>query len=224
MKLLVVEDEDRIASFLLKGLGAAGFEVSRVVTGAEALQRARRDGPDLMILDLGLPDMDGFDVLRELRARGDELPVVVLTARGGVPDRVEGLELGADDYLAKPFAFDELLARVRARLRARPPTVLRVGDLEVDMIARTVQSSDRVVELTAREFALLETLARNPDEALSRERLLLEVWGLDFDPRSNLVDVYIGYLRKKIGEDAIETVRGIGYRLAPARRGSPTPR
>jgi DNA-binding response OmpR family regulator len=215
MRVLVVEDEDRIASFLLKGLGAAGFVVSRVVTGAEALERSHREAADLMILDLGLPDMDGFDVLREMRARGDRMPVVVLTARGGVPDRVEGLELGADDYLAKPFAFDELLARVRARLRARPETVLRTGDVEVDLISRTVRAGDRAVELTAREFALLETLVRHRGEALSREQLLSEVWGLDFDPRSNLVDVYVGYLRKKVGEELIQTVRGVGYRLAP---------
>jgi DNA-binding response OmpR family regulator len=214
MRLLVVEDEDRIASFLLKGLTAAGFDVTRVVTGAEALERSRRASVDLMVLDLGLPDMDGFDVLRAIRARGDRMPVVVLTARGGVPDRVEGLELGADDYLAKPFAFDELLARVRARLRALPTTVLRAGDVEIDLISRTVRSGDRAVELTAREFTLLETLMRHPGEALSRERLLSQVWGLDFDPRSNLVDVYVGYLRKKVGEDLIQTVRGIGYRLA----------
>jgi DNA-binding response OmpR family regulator len=215
LTLLVVEDEDRIASFLLKGLRAAGFEVKRVVTGAEALERVRRNGPDLMILDLGLPDVDGFEVLREMRARGDETPVVVLTARGGVPDRVEGLELGADDYLAKPFAFDELLARVRARLRTKPPTVLEAGNVEVDLIARTVRSGDRTVDLTAREFTLLETLMRRPGKTLTREELLSEVWGLEFDPRSNLVDVYVGYLRKKVGEDLIETVRGVGYRLSP---------
>jgi DNA-binding response OmpR family regulator len=149
-----------------------------------------------------------------MRTRGDRIPVVVLTARGGVPDRVEGLELGADDYLAKPFAFDELLARVRARLRARPETVIRAGHVEVDLIARTVRAGGRPVELTSREFALLETLMRHAGEALSRERLLSQVWGLDFDPRSNLVDVYVGYLRKKVGEDLIQTVRGVGYRLA----------
>jgi DNA-binding response OmpR family regulator len=218
MKVLVVEDEDRIASFLVKGLRAEGYAVDRVATGEAALALARDPGLDLMILDLGLPDIDGSEVLLRLRHSGADVPIIVLTARGDVDDRVAGLDLGADDYLAKPFAFDELLARVRARLRRRAgqsSMVLRSGSLQLDVRSRKASVDGRVVELTAREFSLLETFMRHPKQVLSREQLLSRVWSLGFDPGSNLVDVYVGYLRRKLGEGSIETVRGVGYRLAP---------
>ncbi len=218
MRLLVVDDEDRIASFLTKGLRAAGYAVQRVATGAEGLEAGRDPYLDLIVLDLGLPDIDGSTVLLELRRAGIRTPVIILTARGDIDDRVAGLDLGADDYLAKPFAFDELLARVRARLRRRGEdggTALRSGGVELDLLTRRARVGERSVELTGREFALLETLLRHPRQVLSREQLLSRVWGLSFDPGSNLVDVYIGYLRRKLGERVVETVRGVGYRLNP---------
>jgi DNA-binding response OmpR family regulator len=218
MRILVVEDEDRIASFLSKGLRAAGYAIDRVATGGEALDAGRGPHLDLIILDLGLPDMDGSTVLSKLRGWGVKVPVIILTARGDVDDRVAGLDLGADDYLAKPFAFDELLARVRARLRSRGDgevSTLRAGGVELDLLARRASVGERTVELTGREFALLETLIRHPNQVLSREQLLSRVWGLSFDPGSNLVDVYVGYLRRKLGESLVETVRGVGYRLNP---------
>ena len=218
MRILVVEDEARIASFLVKGLGAAGYAVEHVGTGADALAKAVHGDFQLLILDLRLPDMDGFDVLAAVRARGDQTPVIVLTARGDVHDRVRGLDLGADDYVTKPFAFDELLARVRARLRdsGRPPAsdlgVLETPGLRLDVRTRRVDVDGQEVTLTAREFALLETFMRHTSQVLSREQLLSQVWGYDFDPGTNVVDVYVGYLRKKIGA-RVETVRGMGYRL-----------
>jgi DNA-binding response OmpR family regulator len=217
MRVLIVEDEARIASFLVKGLTAAGYAVEHVATGGEALTRLQPGGTQLVILDLRLPDMDGFDVLARLRERGDQTPVIVLTARGDVHDRVRGLDLGADDYLTKPFAFDELLARVRARLRApsRPSAdagTLEVAGLRLDVRTRRVDVDGVEATLTAREFALLETFMRHPGQVLSREQLLSQVWGYDFDPGTNVVDVYVGYLRRKIGA-RVETVRGMGYRL-----------
>ncbi|WP_217921021.1 response regulator transcription factor [Miltoncostaea oceani] len=216
MKVLVVEDEARIASFLIRGLRAQGYAVDHVATGEEALRGARDPELDLMILDLGLPDMDGTEVLRRLRDGGSRLPIVVLTARGDVTDRVEGLDLGADDYLTKPFAFDELLARIRARIRDQdggPVTVLSVGDVELDIPTRRVRVGDVRHDLTAREFSLLQVFLRRPGQVLSREQILSQVWELDWDPGSNVVDVYVGYLRKKVGDDRIETVRGVGYRF-----------
>ena len=216
MRLLLVEDEDRIASFVQKGLAAHGYTVERVATGSEASSRAPSREFDLLILDLGLPDADGLDVLRGWRDRGVQTPVLILSARGEVRDRVEGLELGADDYLPKPFAFDELLARVRARLRPGPTgdaTSVRFRDVELDLRTRRVSVAGRSVDLAPREFALLETFLRNPGQVLSREQLLSRVWGYDFDPQSNLVDVYVGYLRRKLGDGYLETVRGAGYRL-----------
>ena len=171
---------------------------------------------DLMILDLGLPDLDGQRVIRDVRHRGQQLPVIILTARTGVRDTVEGLEGGADDYVTKPFRFEELLARVRVQLRdgrESEPTTLRVGEVVLDLRSRTAAVDGREVELTAREFTLAETLLRHPGQVLSREQLLSHVWGYDFDPGSNIVDVYIGYLRRKLGDDVITTVRGMGYRL-----------
>jgi DNA-binding response OmpR family regulator len=215
MKVLLVEDEDRIASFIEKGLRRRGFDVRRVVTGGEALGIVS-DGVDIVVLDLGLPDIDGLEVLRTLRGSWASLPVVILTARGDIDDRVAGLDLGADDYVPKPFAIDELVARMRARLRPHADatqTKLNVGDLELDLIARRARLTGKIVELTTREFALLEMLMRHAGQAVSRSDLLSNVWGLDFDPRSNLVDVYIRYLRRKLGDDRIQTVRGVGYRI-----------
>jgi DNA-binding response OmpR family regulator len=216
MKVLVVEDEARIASFLIRGLRAQGYAVDHVATGEEALRGARDPELDLMILDLGLPDIDGTEVLRRLREQGSRLPILVLTARGEVADRVEGLDLGADDYLIKPFAFDELLARIRVRIREQdgaPATSLRVGDVELDIPTRRVSVGEARYDLTAREFSLLQVFLRRPGQVLSREQILSQVWELDWDPGSNVVDVYVGYLRKKVGDERIETVRGVGYRF-----------
>lgn len=216
-RILIAEDEERIVSFLEKGLRSSGYVTTAVFSGPDALAYARDDDFDLLILDLGLPGMDGQEVLRQLRARGDRLPVIILTARDGVGDTVTSLEGGADDYVTKPFRFEELLARVRVRLRdgsATPETtVVSHGSLTLDLRTRRAAREGRTVELTAREFTLLETLMRHPDQVLSREQLLSHVWGYDFDPGSNVVDVYVRYLRRKLGADVIETVRGMGYRL-----------
>jgi len=213
MTVLLVEDEDRIASFVTKGLGARGFEVRRVATGAEA-HAAVSDEVGVVVLDLGLPDVDGLEVLRRLREQRPRLPVVILSARGDIEDRVRGLDLGADDYVAKPFAIDELAARLRARLRPRDDAVrLTVGELELDLIARRARVGERVAWLTPREFALLEMLMRHAGTTVTRRDLLSEVWSLDFDPRSNLVDVYVRYLRRKLGPGWITTERGVGYRI-----------
>ncbi len=216
LRLLVVEDEERVASFLAKGLRAHGYGVEWVRSGTEALQRVMHQDISLVILDLGLPDLDGLDVLAGLRERGSTVPVLVLSARGRLDDRVKGLNLGADDYLGKPFAFEELLARVRANLRPRTtvsPGLLRVGGISLDLLRREVTVNGRTVGLSAREFSLLSAFARHPSQVLSRPELLSMAWGMSFDPRTNLVDVYVGYLRRKLGEPVIETVRGSGYRL-----------
>ena len=215
-RILIVEDEPRLASFLEKGLKANGFTTSVVADGSSAVVAASDREFDLMILDLGLPDVDGLDVLQRVRDRGAHLPVIILTARDDLTDKVGGLDRGADDYVTKPFRFEELLARVRARLReggSREVTVLEAGGIELDLRTRHALVDGQAVELTAREFAMLETLMRHRDQVLSREQLLSHVWGYQHDPGSNVVDVYIGYLRKKLGDDAIETVRGMGYRL-----------
>jgi len=218
-RILVAEDEERIASFVEKGLRSAGFTPTRVADGRSALQHAMTGEFDLLVLDLGLPVMDGFEVLSRLRQSGSTMPVVVLTARSSVTDTVAGLEGGADDYVTKPFRFEELLARIRLRLRGdREPeaTVLTYGGLSLDLRARSVAVDGRTEELSAREFALAETFLRNPGQVLSREQLLSAVWGYDFDPGSNVVDVYVRYLRKKIGAERIQTARGMGYRLVGA--------
>lgn len=215
-RILIVEDEDRIVSFLSKGLEANGHTAMAVGDGITAAAVARSDDFDLMILDLGLPGQDGFAVLAEIRRRGERLPVIVLTARDQTTDTVAGFEAGADDYVTKPFRFEELLARVRARLRDQgsvEATILEAGGCLLDLRRRTASIGDRMVELSAREFALAETLFRHPGQVLSREQLLSMVWGYDFEPGSNIVEVYVGYLRKKLGAGLIETVRGMGYRL-----------
>jgi DNA-binding response OmpR family regulator len=215
-RILIVEDETRIASFLEKGLRANGFGTHVTGDADQALTLARRGSFDLVILDLGLPDKDGLEVLSELRQSDISLPVIILTARDSVSDRVVGLEGGADDYITKPFRFEELLARVRVRLRAdrtAEPTVLRAGNAALDLRMRRAVVGDRTVDLSAREFALAEAFFRHPGQVLSREQLLSQVWGYDFDPGSNIVDVYVGYLRKKLGKEVIKSVRGMGYRL-----------
>lgn len=218
-RILIVEDEQRIASFVAKGLKAEGHGVEVAADGPTGLDEALGGGFDLMILDIGLPGMSGFDVLDQLRAQGSRMPVIVLTARDSVTDTVSALDGGADDYMSKPFRFAELLARVRVRLRQAQDVVgpaddeLRVGDLRLDLRTRRATIAGREVDLSTREFALAEVFLRNPGQVLSREQLLDHVWGYDFDPGSNVVDVYVGYLRRKLGTSAISTVRGVGYRL-----------
>jgi two-component system copper resistance phosphate regulon response regulator CusR len=223
-RILIAEDEERIASFLEKGLKANGFATMVAANGNDALELARSGEFDLMVLDIGLPARDGFQVLEELRSHDRSLPVIILTARTGVADTVSGLEGGADDYVSKPFRFEELLARIRVRLRGeRAPeqTVLRAGDCALDLRTRRVQVENRTFELTAREFAVAETFFRHPGQVLAREQLLSHVWGYDYDPGSNIVDVYVGYLRKKLGGDRITTVRGMGYRLEAKEAADP---
>jgi len=220
-RILIAEDQARIASFVEKGLRAHGFTTQIATDGQTALEMAMTGDVDLLLLDVGLPVMDGFAVLAELRRRRSTLPVIVLTARGGITDTVAGLEGGADDYMTKPFRFDELLARIRLRLRADPaaPTnEITVGALRLDTRTRTITTGDRTVELSAREFSLAETFMQHPDQILSREQLLSRVWGYDYDPGTNIVDVYVANLRRKLGHDVIETRRGAGYRL----RSTPT--
>jgi two-component system copper resistance phosphate regulon response regulator CusR len=217
-KILVAEDESRISSFVEKGLRAAGFHPTVVEDGPQAYAYAMTGAYDLLLLDIGLPLMDGFTVLRRLREARNSIPVVILTARSSVTDTVAGLEGGADDYMAKPFRFEELLARIRLRLRpdgrSPAPTVLRCGDLDLDLRTRRATVAGRITDLSSREFALAEMFLRHAGQVLSREQLLSHVWGYDFDPGSNVVDVYVRYLRRKLGRDRIETVRGAGYRLA----------
>jgi DNA-binding response OmpR family regulator len=222
MRILVVEDEERIASFVVKGLTAAGYETDRVATGAAALERSAT--ADVIVLDLGLPDIDGMEVLRRVRRDGLDAQVIVLTARAELDDRVEGLEHGADDYLVKPFAFEELLARIRARVRSLEQVErrhLRFDGIRMDLLERRVSVDGRAVDLSARQFELLEVLLRAEGAVRSREQLLEQVWGFEFDPGTNVVDVYIGYLRRKIGPDRIETVRTRGYRLVSGATGTP---
>ena len=220
MELLIVEDDPRIASFLVKGLAAEGYATAVAADGDLALRRLALGGYDLVLLDLGLPGTSGEDVLRQLRRRSPDLPVIILTARGEVVDKVRGLDLGAIDYVTKPFVFEELLARIRAALRTagqRVPTELVVGDLRLDLLTKVAWRSGRRIELSPREWSLLELLMRHPTHVLSRARIANEVFGYDFDPGSNVVDVYVGYLRRKLNHPGevplIKTVRGAGYRF-----------
>jgi DNA-binding response OmpR family regulator len=220
MRILVIEDESKVAHALRDGLKAEGYDVALASTGDDGLARARTDPCDLILLDLMLPGRDGLDVLAELRRAGDTTPVLVLTARDTVTDRVSGLDAGADDYVVKPFAFAELLARVRALLRrGRPdlPSRLSIADLEVDPVARRATRAGRLLPLTAREFALLEFLVRHQDQVVSRDQIAREVWRepLRGTPLDNVIDVHIMRLRRKVdresGTGLIQTVRGVGF-------------
>ena len=216
-RILIAEDEPRLAAFLEKGLRASGFTTTVVSDGIDASAQAKDDDFDLLILDLGLPGRDGLDVLRDVRAAKNSLPVIILTARDDTSDRIAGLEAGADDYIGKPFHFDELVARVRARLRGESGSSnerhqISEGGITLDLRTRWVSAGSATVELSAREFELLRTFLEHPNQVLSREQLLAHVWGYDYDPGSNVVDVYVGYLRRKLATDTFETVRGVGYR------------
>ena len=221
-RVLIAEDNRQIAAFVEKGLRAAGYQVEVVGDGVSALYGALEGGFDLLVLDIGLPGKDGFTVLTELRGQGVTVPVIILTARDTVQDTVAGLEGGANDYVTKPFQFAELLARVRLRLRESDDSaasgvgaaLLRAGNLELDLHSRHVRVPSGDYELTAREFAMLEVFARHPGQVLSRQQLLGHVWGVDFETSSNVVDVCVRSLRRKIGAERIQTVRNAGYRLA----------
>ena len=218
-KILVIEDEPDIADFVKRGLLLKGFEVQVAHTGNQGLEIAQLSYPDLVVLDLMLPDADGIDICRELKASGD-MGIVILTARSVVGERVRGLEAGADDYLPKPFAFEELLARIRAVLRRRSPQtegVIRVGDLEIDIEKRQVRRGSRIIELTTREFELLKLLAQYAGRPLSREFIVQRVWGYEFEGETDPVKVYINFLRRKLNakgeKDLIHAVHGFGYTL-----------
>ena len=224
MRVLIVEDEAGVAGFVKQGLTEAGYAVDVAHDGSEGLEYALAFEYDVVILDIMLPKMNGLDVLREMREKRAKTPVLLLTARDGVDDRVHGLDVGADDYLVKPFAFPELLARIRALLR-RPPlqagNLLCMSDLEMDISQREVRRAGKHIELSPREFSLLELLLRHPNQVLTRTQIVEHVWNFDFYSDTNVVDVYIGYLRRKIDMGfafpLIQTVRGVGYRLSEAQ-------
>ena len=216
-RVLIVEDEDRIASFIKKGFEANGFDTTVVDDGVRAADEARDTEFDLMILDLGLPERDGLDVLADIRSRGERMPVIILTAKGEVDTTIAGLEGGADDYMKKPFSFEELLARAKLRLRQAEgaDSVITAGPLALDLHRHRVTMGDETVELPGREFALAEVLFRNQGQVLSRQELLEAVWGGEGDPSSKKLEVYVLYLRRKLGDEVIENLRGQGYRLRP---------
>jgi two-component system, OmpR family, response regulator len=225
VRVLVVEDEVKMAGLLRRGLEEEGYAVDVAPNGSEAVWLGTENPYDAIVLDVMLPDQDGFEVCKRLRAAGRWAPVLMLTARDGVPDRVAGLDAGADDYLTKPFSFSELLARLRALIRrggSERPALLRQGDLSLDPATRRVARGDRPVELTQKEFALLEFFMRHPGEVLTRTAIIEHVWDFAYDGDSNVVDVYVRYLREKIdrpfGRDSIETLRGTGYRLREESR------
>jgi two-component system OmpR family response regulator len=219
MRVLIVEDESRISSFLERGLREAGFNPVICDNGDDGYHRARTEEWDVIVLDLMLPGRDGLSILKQLRAQRNAVPVIILTARGELDEKLEGLDLGADDYLTKPFFIEELIARIHAvarRLTRDQLSVLAIADLRVNLLTREVTRGDREIDLTTREFGLLEYLARSPGRVLSRTQILEHVWGYDFDPGTNVVDVYVRRLRKKLVDDGtlIQTVRGVGYRMA----------
>ena len=223
MRVLVVEDEVKMARAIRRGLEQEGYAVDTATDGSEGWFQASENPYDAIVLDVMLPGLDGFEVCRRLRAAGRWAPVLMLTARDAVADRIGGLDAGADDYLVKPFAFGELLARLRALLRrgaAERPVVLTCGDVVLDPAGHTVTRAGQPVELSAREFALLEFLMRRPGEVVSRTAILEHVWDYDYDGMSNVIDVYVGYLRRKLeqpfGRPLIRTVRGVGYALDPS--------
>ncbi|MBX3175756.1 MAG: response regulator transcription factor [Candidatus Hydrogenedentes bacterium] len=220
MNVLLVEDEKRIAGFVKKGLAEQGFQVDHVADGDEALERMLSRPYDAIVLDIMLPGRDGLSVLRQFRKKGHAAPVILLTARSALDERVEGLNAGADDYLTKPFYVEELVARLHAVIRRasdEPMSLLRAGEVAVNVLTREVTVGGEPVKLTAREFGLLEYMMRNPGRVYTRTQLLEHVWGYDFDPSTNLVDVHIQRLRKKVSPDKdnplIETIRGVGYRV-----------
>ena len=220
MRLLLVEDEKKVAGFVRKGLEEEGYAVDWVADGNSGLAMGLDKVHDLIVLDINLPGQDGIEVLKQLRQKKVATPVLLLTVRSAIEDRVIGLDTGADDYLTKPFAFDEFLARVRALLRRREaaaPPVLRAGDLSLDPATRMVSRGDEKIELTSKEYALLEYLMRNQGRVLNRSMIAERVWGLDYDTTTNVIDVYVNYLRKKIDSNRetklIHTVRGAGYVL-----------
>lgn len=219
-KILVVEDEAGISSFIAQGLAEEGMEAVVAATGSAAVEQVLESEFDLVILDIGLPDMDGFEVLKQIRGQGASMPVIILTARSSVEDTVAGLEGGADDYMPKPFRFEELVARIKLRIKQsgggsdKPSHIIQVGNLELDTRRRQAVVDSKPVELSSREFTMLRAFMEHPDQVLSRSQLLEMVWGYEFDPGSNVIDVYVRYLRRKIGAKRIVTVRGMGYRLA----------
>jgi len=220
VRILVVEDEPAIADFVQRGLRAEGHQVEIAHDGVAGEERALNEEIDLVVLDRMLPGRDGLDVLKAVRAQRPGLPVILLTARAEVADRVEGLDAGATDYVSKPFAFEELAARVRAHLRGpvqAKTTELSAGGIHADLLTREVTREGHAVHLSAKEFELLTHFLRHPNQVLSREQLLSAVWGYDFDPQTNIVEVYVGYLRRKLALPAspapIQTLRSVGYRL-----------
>ncbi len=225
MRVLVVEDEEKVASFVRKGLEQSSYTVDVAYNGETGLEYALTNDYGMIVMDVMLPGRDGLSVVRELRAKGSTVPVLALTARGGLEDRIQGLDSGCDDYLPKPFAFDELLARIRALVRRQAGstkiTQLEFADLKIDPIARRVTRGNRVIELTNKEYALLETLLRHPGQVFTRTALLENIWGYDFDAESNVLEVYMNFLRKKVdkGEESklLHTVRGVGYVLREER-------
>ncbi|MEX1156930.1 MAG: response regulator transcription factor [Chloroflexota bacterium] len=223
MRILAIEDEAAILRMLERGLAAAGHQVLAASSGEDGAILATDEELDIVLLDISLPELSGHEVLSRIRARRPGLPVLMLTARDDLDNKVRALDAGADDYLTKPFAFEELLARIRALTRRGDQATasrLEVGDVRLDLLAHRAWRGDRVIELSNREFTLLEYLLRHPDQVLSRNQILFAVWEYDADPSSNVVDVYIRYLRRKLGEPSpISTVRGAGYRYEPAGAG-----